>query len=492
MILAAVAEPPKKHKWIPRKEFLAKKHAGLSVEYVDYEPRGACRELFSRHEQELMVSGPADTGKSRAALEKVNWVAEKYQRARLLMVRKTRKSLTQSAMVTFEDKVLTRPTPVFFHGGDQEYRYPNGSILAVGGMDDPQKILSSEWDLIYAQQAEELEEGDWESMLSRLRNGRVPYQQLLGDCNPGPPSHWILARAASRKLVLLESRHTDNPVIWDAEKGCWTEIGIERISKLDALTGVRYNRLRKGLWSSAEGAVYEEAFDKAVHVVNRFPIPKEWPRYWAFDFGYTNPFAWGAYAEDPDGRLVLYREIYRSHVLVEDHARKILEVTKGDPKPRVLICDHDAEDRATLERHLGMETKGAWKSVAAGIQAVKERLRKAGDGKPRLAFMRDSLVEVDPELLADHKPTCTADEFESYVWDTSNGQRRGEVPVKKYDHGMDKVRYLVTWVDKTMSSGIGNKVFAPNVQVSSTGEEPNLVRPSMWRMQTNAPCKWGA
>jgi len=172
-------------------------------------------------------------------------------------------------------------------------------------------------------------------------------------------------------------------------------------------------------------------------------------------------------------------------VLVEDHARKILKVTGGEPKPRVIICDHDAEDRATLERHLKMPTRAAWKFVGPGIQAVEARLRKAGDGKPRLMYMEGSLVEVDTALLAAHKPICTTEEVECYVWDESNNRKRGEEPVKKYDHGMDRDRYLVTHVDDT--SGKRPKFFPLNVSDAGTSdsggsEGGSLSQPSSWRM----------
>ena len=415
-----------------------------------------------------------NTGKSRACLEKVNWVCEKYPKTRYAMLRKTRRSLTQSGMITFEQRVLFNPRAVPFHGGDQEYRYPNGSVIGVAGLDDPGKLFSSEWDGLYVQQAEDLDESDWESLFRSLRAWTVPYQQVIGDCNPAAPSHWIKGRAASGKLTLLESRHEDNPELWDVERQVWTERGRVYLEDLDALTGARYRRLRLGQWAGAEGAVYEKTWDKAIHVIERREIPKEWPRYWAVDFGYTNPFTWGAYAEDPDGRLILYKEIYHTRVLVEDHAKRIIEVTKGEPNPKVIICDHDAEDRATLERHLGMTTKAAWKSVGPGIQAVESRLRKAGDGKPRLLYMKDSLVDLDPDLLAKHRPTSTVEEFESYVWDTSNNRKQGEEPLKKNDHSMDRDRYLVTYVDET-----GRK--RPQLFPLSTA---GLVQPSAYRMDS--------
>lgn len=415
-----------------------------------YEPHGGNREVFLRREAEVLLSGPAGTGKSRACLEKLHLCAAKYPGMRGLIVRKTLTSLTASALVTFREKVLHPLDGVTFFGGNKvepaAFRYPNGSRIVVGGLDKASKIMSSEYDLIYVNEATELLEDDWERLTTRNRYGVMPYQQIIGDCNPDAPHHWLKLRCDAGKTVMLESRHEDNPLLWDRQAGTWTEFGAEYIAKLDALTGVRFLRLRRGIWAAAEGLVYD-GWDRALHLIDRFPIPAAWPRYWVVDFGYTNPFVWQAWAEDPDGRLYRYREIYQTQRLVEDHAADIKRIVKDEPRPRAIICDHDAEDRATLERHLRMTTVAAHKAVSPGIQAVASRLKVAGDGKPRLFLLRDSLVYRDPALVDKHLPTCTEEEVESYVWDTSGGRKRGEEPVDKDNHGMDAMRYLVAHHD---------------------------------------------
>jgi hypothetical protein len=153
------------------------------------------------------------------------------------------------------------------------------------------------------------------------------------------------------------------------------------------------------------------------------------------------------WAADPDGRLYRYREIYRTRGLVEDHARRARELSRQEPRPRAVICDHDAEDRATLERHLGMPTVPARKDVSPGVQAVAARLRKAGDGRPRLFLMRDCLDSRDPELDAAKKPCRTEEEMDGYVWDLSANRRKGEEPLKQNDHGADALRYVVSHLD---------------------------------------------
>jgi len=133
--------------------------------------------------------------------------------------------------------------------------------------------------------------------------------------------------------------------------------------------------------------------------------------------------------------------------LVTDHAAQGLTLSKDDPRPIAIITDHDAEDRATFERATGMSTLPAYKGVSDGIQAVAERLRLGGDGKPRLGFLRDARVDRDASLVDLGKPTCTEEEFPSYIWDIRPGVRKGEQPMKADDHGMDATRYFVAYLD---------------------------------------------
>ncbi len=421
-------------------------------ERIPYVPHGACWDALHLQAPEVLVSGPAGTGKSRACLTKLHLCAEHNPGLRALVLRQTRESITESALVTFEQHVVPPRHPCL-RGAQRPFRssyhYPNGAEIVVrglrqGGTDQAARVMSAEYDLVYVQEATEIREESWEALTTRLRNGRMTFQQLLADCNPDKPTHWLKRRCDGGRTILLESRHTDNPRLWDSNG--WTPEGVTYLAKLDALTGPRRDRLRYGRWVQAEGVVYD-GWDTAVHLIDRFDIPPAWPRLWCVDFGYTNPFVWQAWAIDPDSRLYRYREIYHTRRLVEDHARQIRHLTKSEPAPAAIICDHDAEDRATLERHLDLPTMPALKEVSAGIQAVASRLKVAGNGRPRLFLLRDSLVERDHELDGAKRPCCTEEEFDGYVWDAGTGAGKGDKPVKRDDHGMDAIRYLVWSLD---------------------------------------------
>lgn len=437
------------------------------AEYVAehrYRPRGTAAALFECRDAEVLMAGPAGTGKSRACLEKLHLMALLNGGMRGLIVRKTLASLGSTALVTWREHVVTEALAngdVTFYGGSPQespqYRYRNGSTIAVGGMDKATRIMSSEYDVAYVQEATELLEDDWEAITTRLRHGKVSFQQLIADCNPDVPTHWLKVRADRGATRMFESRHEENPRLYD-DVGAVTESGAAYIDKLDNLTGVRRQRLRLGMWVAAEGLIYDD-WDAAVHLIDKFYIPKEWTRYWAVDFGYTNPFVCQMWAEDPDGRLFLYREIYHTQRTVDQHARDILDtVSKPDPenpegppssriwrepKPRFIVCDHDAEGRAVLAREVGIGTRAANKTVTAGIQAMQKRMRPAKDGRPRIFLMRDAIVKRDPDLVDAKRPTSTIEEIVGYVWDMALGKPPKEIPVKDNDHGMDAARYLV-------------------------------------------------
>ncbi len=376
------------------------------------------------------------------------------------LVRKTLADIAPSVLQTYLKKILPLDPAVGVttYGGSKPewFDYPNGSRIWLGGMDKPGKVLSSERDLIYVNQAEQLTVEDWETLTTRatgragnLKNERgEPFSFIFGDCNPGPPKHWIKQRAAQGALTLLESRHEDNPRLFDAN-GVLTPDGVRTMAILDALTGVRKSRLRYGKWVQAEGVIYEE-FDSALHEIDEMPRGwEEWRKFRVIDFGLIHPFVCQWWAVDYDGRMFRYRLLYMTGRTVATHAQHIKQLSANDGYIETTVCDHDAEDRMTLAEN-GIENVAANKAVLQGIGKVQDRLKKQVDGRPRIFFLKNALVEVDQSLLDAKKPLDDVTEFESYIW--ANKQTKEE-PVKADDHGMDTTRYAVMYMDAGAGDG---------------------------------------
>jgi len=415
--------------------------------------RGAALAIQSVAAREWVISGPAETGKTYASMFLLDRLARKTPKAICAILRKVHKDLYGPGNVATEYAKHFEKDGVTHHGGEKPewLDYPNGARIYFGGLDRPGAYLSGALDFVYVNQAEELAADDWEVLTTRTtgRAGNTPDPMCFADCNPGPPGHWLLSRDG---LTMLHSKHEDNPTLFNAD-GTITPRGEKSIATLNKLTGVRKERLRFGRWVSAEGAVY--AFDPSTHWLDPFPIPAEWRRIRAIDFGYTNPFVCQWWAIDPDGRMYLYREIYMTHRTVRVHAAQINALSEGETI-EANISDHDAEDRATLEE-CGIYTIAANKEVSPGIEAVQTRYKVAGDGKPRIFILKGCLVERDESLAARHLPLCTRDEEDVYLWPkAADGKPIKDAPVKMNDHAQDAKRYAVRYIDPP---GIGGPLF---------------------------------
>lgn len=342
-------------------------------------------------------------------------------------MRKTQASIYGSVLQTF-GRVI-KGAPVFPYGGErpEKYLYQNGSIVWVVGMDNADKVLSSERDFIYVNQSEELTLDDWEKLATRVtgRGSVVRYPQLLGDCNPGGSKHWIRERAADDALRLIPTTHKDNPTLFDPVTGAITLQGERTMGVLSNLTGVRRRRLYEGVWATAEGAVYD-TFDPAIHRQIRDAAEM---RYWvlAMDEGYTHPAVILLIGVDGDGRLHIAREFYERGIL-QRYIVKTAAEWCAEFGVQLVAVDAAAAGLIADLRDLGLPAQGFKGRVLDGITRVQSYLPVQGDKRPRLT--------IDPACVE------TINEFESYVWKPGRDE-----PVKENDHAMDALRYGVVAIE---------------------------------------------
>lgn len=370
--------------------------------------RGAAAELQTRHDRELIIGGPSETGKTWAALWYLDAFLRRYPGEQGALVRKVRVTIVPTVLRTYLrlQSLWPEDQRASGRGGNNPswYDYPNGSRLWIGGMDDPGKVLSGERAIIYVNQAEELDEADWETLTTRAtgRGSAAPYAQVLGDCNPGPEDHWIIRRRDAGALTLLDSRHEDNPTLHDGHD--WTDQGRRTLATLDALTGVRYQRLRLGRWVGAEGQFFTE-FDPARHVLRLAERPSDWPVWGALDYGFAHPLAFGLFTRDSGGAVHLLDEHVAARWLIPQHAEAIHALlSRHGIAPRTLriVAGHDAwasrggDDAETIADKLqahGLRLERATISRVNGAQALLTRFGNAAAG------VRPSLF-LDPRCVA--------------------------------------------------------------------------------------------
>lgn len=240
--------------------------------------------------RDLLICGPAGTGKTWGILRVLHSLARDY-RLRILFCRQTRASLSESVLITFEEEILPLDGHESLAEGPRRenrrrYVYPSGSNIVLGGLDRATKILSTAWDIVFVNESVEVQQEHWESLKSRLnRPGRDPrFGFLIGDTNPGPPDHWLKRRADEGRTTLWDTTHAANPALFDADARRWTPSGVAYREQLDTLTGTRRARLRDGLWAVGDG-VWFSGFDHDRHVHRFADYNPKLPAYLAVDPG---------------------------------------------------------------------------------------------------------------------------------------------------------------------------------------------------------------
>lgn len=386
------------------------------------------------------------------------------------MARKTRVSLSESFLVTWENKVVPNDPEgrQLLRGASRHHRdhysFRNGSVVVPAGLDSPRKLFSSEWDLVYVNEATELLEDEWESFHRGLRNGKVPWQQLGGDCNPDIPTHWLNQRCISRPgrpalCKRLVSRHEDNP-----------SCTFAYLSQLRALTGVRYKRLYLGEWCAAEGQVWEN-YNRDVHLVTPPRTESGEIDYkklgisWffaSFDWGHTHPACFQVWGACEDGTLYRVAEIYRRGELLETWAQWAKQL-HDEFKFLAIVCDPSRNDAIVAFNRLlcpvsrtgtvvgaiargaeNAKTTTARNADLSGLDIVRTWLEPGAAKKPHLFLLRDVNRHVDRGLLEASQPWRTEDEIPGYVfWRSAAGVLSEQTDPSVPDHGCDALRYAV-------------------------------------------------
>jgi phage terminase large subunit len=436
------------------------------VPKLDIDIRGAVGRLFVGEGQgEIVISGPAGTGKTRGILD---WIHMRLstETLRFLMLRKTLESLKTSALVTYQEQVLygfngreSVADGVVYFGGNAirpaSFTYAaTGSQLIIGGLDNPSRVLSTEYDGIYVNEATEVSLTEWETLGGRVDRPTMrtdkPASILLGDCNPGPPKHWIKQREAAGILKLWPTTHKDNPAMWDNETHDWTESGIRYLMRLQNYTGVRRERFLFGRWAAAEGQVYE-AFDETVHIIDRRVIShrlKSMRFFGTVDWGWTAPGVIQIWAVDADKRLYLVAEYYATRKSVTDWWIPRAKELAAEFGVYDWFCDPSEPAYIEEFNKAGLMAWKAHNAIMPGVTAVEERLRVQGDGRARIYFLSDASRYLDPYLLDDKLPVSTLYEFPEYVWPKNPaGMITKDKPVDENNHGLDCVRYAVAQID---------------------------------------------
>ena len=244
------------------------------------------------------------------------------------------------------------------------------------------------------------------------------------NCNPDGSFHWFkvnwIDKCKEKNLIYLHFTMDDNLSLSENIK--------ERYRS--QWSGVFFDRYIRGLWTVAEGLIYD-MFDNLRHVValSKDLIDSQEERYVSCDYGTQNATVFLLWEKGISGTWFCTKEYYysgrekqkqKTDSEYADDLEKWLESKKIN---RIIVDPSAASFIAELKKR-GYRVKKAKNDVEDGIRVVGNYLNTN-----RIQFY-----------------SCcknTIKEFSSYAWDSKAAQKGEDKPIKENDHCMDAVRYFV-------------------------------------------------
>ena len=226
------------------------------------------------------------------------------------------------------------------------------------------------------------------------------------------------------------------------------------------LTPEEYDEQVLGLPTSQSGKIYP-SFMSEVHVkdfkAEKWP-PESSTTYLGWDFGYTNPSAVLKVSQDSDGVFYVSQEIYARRQTLEDMVRKVaemmdwpvttaengmLEAVEEDDSCEMVFCDWEPRTIREINEYGITARRVKSKDVHDGIRSVRRAMALRENGKPGL-YVDKGCRNLVKELIRYR-----------FAEDRSRTERGlPEAPVKKDDHAVDALRYILHSVERL--AGIGS------------------------------------
>ena len=411
----------------------------------------------------IVVSGPVGTGKTVLILLILHGLCMRFPGFKILCLRNEASTLKGTLFDIFKQVLhygfaKTGDNPLNAYGGEvnpSELQYQNGSVIHFRGLDDPGKVKTGFFNVVFFNELQRYHnEQGVTDLTGRLRGNQVGWDRengeqrvlQLADCNPGHPRHLIKRLEEEKRLTLYPTTLEDNAAYF--KRGKWTTEGQRYRTMLETQYpkgSVSYLRDVLGLWIAAEGIVFNN-FDEKRHVRAIVPadVPSDWQFVSALDYGYS-VCAYGLFAHPPDipDRVWGVGAIYKEKLTTDDLWEYIQQLHEYWNAPLNIVChaDHDKTQSETLRRK-GLRVRNAKKTeYLARLDAVRRYLQI----EDAFLFNSNMLFHVpDPGLKRRGECVEPLEEFSRFAYPTesSGNPERDDYPVKRFDHYMDVVSYL--------------------------------------------------
>jgi len=298
---------------------------------------------------------------------------------KILVTRKTLPALKMSAMLLVVDLLKEYGYYEFcgHNKTDHKITYQetkDGKIIKenfiiFSSLDDVRKMKSTDFTIIWCEEATENNLNDFDLLRMRLRgkskDKRFKRQMHL-TFNPIDQNHWIASHVIpTAECELIRSNHKDNPFM-----------DKQYVAYLENLKKVNYNLYRVyclGEWGVLENVIYSDWSEITTEMFDAIKANDEW---YGLDFGVVHATVL-EHIKIYEGKIYIREEIYEKKVSVGDKVFtnqnlivRLEELIDKCDRHRDIYADSAEPNRIAEISRRGFNIKPANKDVLAGIDLV--------------------------------------------------------------------------------------------------------------------------
>jgi len=362
--------------------------------------------LKSTNYKIYVIYGGAGSGKSYTVTQFL--IARRllrYKNKRLLVTRKYNPSLKQTAYSLMLEWLQKFKVKYEEKKSEQLINLPNGSEILFRGMDDAEKIKSSEFNYIWMEEATEFSMQDFLQLRLRLRRANAGQRnQMFLTFNP--VSSWVtdyFLKQEQEDVGILQTTYKDNIRFLDDDY-------VKALEDLANQDLSFYQIYALGQVAELKNKVY-----------NNYVIVKDLPSsydeiIYGVDFGFNNPSVILEIGIKDDDVYII-KELYKTHLTNSELIEEMKTFVHANSD---VYADAAEPDRIKEIEQAGFNIYPAKKEVKNGIDFLKRK-----------------------KIYIHENCTNTIEEIKNYKY---KEDRQGNVldePVKFNDHAMDALRYAV-------------------------------------------------
>lgn len=348
----------------------------------------------------IINQGGSRSSKTYSIVQLLILIALKQPKTSITIVRKSFPSLRGSVMRDWTEIMLN--WNIYDENNHQKtehvYNFPNKSSIEFISLDDAQKIRGRKRDILYCNEANEIDFESWIQLKMRT-TGKV-----FIDYNPSEIEHWCYDLINEEDTLLIKSTYKDNPFLSEDQRDY-----IENLIKVDENY---YKVYALGERMAPQSLVYNHF----LRYDNLPPKDEIIDVSYGLDIGHNHYTAFIEVNFATDNRLYVREIFYKNEITTEDIVDMI--ANSDYDRTKMIYIDSARPDIIKSLQRKGIRAALSDKRVKEGIDFIKSK---------------QVLININSENLWR--------ESKMYSWKELKDNTITDEIVKKWDDALDAMRY---------------------------------------------------